>query len=631
MNNETLDPQDWSEMRKLGHQMVDDMFDYLENLRNQPVWQQPTSEVKEFLNQPLPQNGENPQLIYQDFLSYILPYNKGNIHPRFFSWVQGNGTPLGMLADMLASGMNPNTTIGDHASMYVELQVIEWAKEMFGFPKEAGGVLVSGATVANLTALTAARNNFNALPIRTQGVDAQMVMYCSAEIHICVIKAAEVLGIGSEKVRLIPTNKAFEISTDILRETIKNDIENGHKPFCVVGNAGSVNTGAIDDLAEIQRICKEFNLWFHIDGAFGSLAKLNPDFAEKLKPIETADSLAFDFHKWMHVPYESGCVLVRDKNLLRKTFSGQPNYLFSHERGLAAGPEPMTNFGIELSRSFKALKVWMSLREHGIQKFGRIIHQNIEQARYLGNIVEQHPLLELLTPVALNIVCFRINDGKSDNETLNSLNKELLMRLQESGVSAPSYTILEDCYAIRVNITNHRTQTEDLHLMIDKLMELYHQISVKVIEFDVNNPSHFEAFKRINYEWITKYFKIEAPDIESLEHPDKYFIEKGGSILLAESENEFVGAVALKPMGNNSMELCKMGVTEKARGKKVGEILGKSIIEKAKQLNTKRLYLETNSGLTPALNLYKKLGFNQVEVPKTPYQRADVAMEMILM
>jgi glutamate/tyrosine decarboxylase-like PLP-dependent enzyme/GNAT superfamily N-acetyltransferase len=627
---ETLDPGNWNEIRTLGHQMIDDMVDYLQGLRDKPVWQQPTVEVKEVLNRSLPQEGQPVEEIYQEFLSYILPYNKGNIHPRFFSWVQGNGTPLGMLADMLASGMNPNTTIGDHVAMYVEQQVIDWSKEMFGFPESASGLLVSGATMANLTALTTARNSLQDLQIRVKGTNDKLTVYCSAETHICVIKATEVLGIGSERTRIIPVTDTFQINIPALVAKVKEDIEAGFRPFCIVGNAGTVNTGAIDPLEELYQICKEFGLWFHIDGAFGSLAKITPTFAEKLKTIEKADSLAFDFHKWLHIPYESACVLIRDKKLHQAAFSSVPNYLSAHERGLAAGPEPLTNYGIELSRSFKALKVWMSLKEHGIQKYGRIVQQNIDQAQYLGKKVLQTPNLELLVPVSMNIVCFRFNDGKHSEEELNQLNKEILMRLHESGVAAPSYTIIQGKYAIRTNITNHRTRQEDLDLLINTILEIATGLLIKVVEFDANNPAHYLAFKEINYAWINKHFKVEQGDLDSLENPVKYFIATGGAVLLACQGDEILGTTALKPIGDNTLELCKMGVSETARGLGIGHAIGEAVIKKAKELGAKRLYLETNSSLSPALNLYKKLGFSRVEDFTSPYIRADVAMEMYL-
>ncbi len=472
---ETLDPQNWDAVRAIGHQMIDDMMDYLQHQRQMSVWQQPSESSKQAFKQPLPQKGQGLAEIYSDFIKNILPFNRGNVHPRFFGWVQGNGTATGMLADMLAAGMNPNTGMGDHAAMYVEQQVIDWCKEMFNFPSDASGLLVSGATMANVIALAVARNAIPNLDVRAKGVDDRMTMYCSTETHICVVKGAELLGIGTERVRQIPANKAFKVNIKLLRQQVMTDLQNGMKPFCIIANVGTVNTGATDDLAAIQALCKEFQLWFHVDGAFGSLAKLTPSRAKEMKLIEEADSLSFDFHKWMHVPYESACVLIRNKTLHKEAFQNIPDYLTAHERGMAAGPETVSNYGIELSRGFKALKIWMMLKEHGIQKFGRLIEQNINQALYLENLINKHPDLEMLTPVALNIVCFRFKNASKD---LNSLNKELLMQLHESGVAAPTYTILNGQYAIRACITNHRTIQADLDLMIDKIVEIGRNINL---------------------------------------------------------------------------------------------------------------------------------------------------------
>jgi glutamate/tyrosine decarboxylase-like PLP-dependent enzyme len=259
-------------------------------------------------------------------------------------------------------------------------------------------------------------------------------------------------------------------------------------PFCIMANAGTVNTGAIDPLGALLEIAREEGLWLHIDGAFGALAKLTPAFAEALSVIEQADSVAFDLHKWLFMPYEVGCVLIRDAGLQRRTFAAEANYLLSHDRGLAAGPETISTKGIELSRGFKALKVWMSLKEHGIGKYRSRIAANIAQAKYLGELIQKCPELELLAEVSLNIVCYRYNPGTGQpagapsdpgvvppppgNAALNAFNKELLMQLHESGEAAPSYTLLNGRYAIRVAITNHRTRMEDMDVLVAATLKI---------------------------------------------------------------------------------------------------------------------------------------------------------------
>lgn len=471
---ETLDPADWDSLRLLGHKMVDDMFDYLRNVRQRPVWQAIPAETKRHFKHLLPRDPQPAEDVYDEFVKHILPYTKGNIHPRFWSWVEGGGTPLGMLADMLAAGMNPNNALGDHAAMYVENQVIDWSKQMFGFPETATGILLSGASIANITALIIARNHYNPA-IRAGGLRAvggQMVVYASAETHNCVKKAVEVIGIGSDHLRLVPIDEDYRIRTDVLREMIASDKQAGLLPFCIIGNAGTVNTGAIDDLNELASICEEERCWFHVDGAFGAIPKLLPEFESQLAGLDKADSLAFDFHKWLYVNYEVACVLIRDGAAHRNAFSVSANYLLSHEKGLAGGPEPFSNFGMELSRGFKALKVWMSLKENGVEKYKRLVRQNLQQAQFLSELIQCSANLELLTAVSLNIVCYRYNPGNLSETDLNALNKNILMELQEQGIAAPSYTLLQGKYSIRVAITNHRSRLDDFELLTRETIRL---------------------------------------------------------------------------------------------------------------------------------------------------------------
>jgi glutamate/tyrosine decarboxylase-like PLP-dependent enzyme len=385
---------------------------------------------------------------------------------------------LGAFADLLAATMNSNNTIGDHSAMYVDEQVINWCKEMLNYPADASGMLVSGGSIANITALIVARNTVikNAKKAGVYAAEGKLTIYCSAETHACLAKAAEVIGIGNEQLRKVAVNDQYEIDVEALNLKLIEDKANGFVPFCIVGNAGTVNTGAIDPLDELLQIARNENIWFHIDGAFGAIAKLVPAYEEKLKAIEEADSVAFDLHKWMFVPYEVGCVLFKDAVAHREAFVSPANYLLSHERGLAGGPENRSNYGMELSRGFKALKVWMSLKEHGLEKYRIMIAQNINQAFYLGEQVNNRPELELLTAVNMNIVCYRYNPGDMSDEQLNFLNKELLMRLHEKGIAAPSYTLLHGKYAIRAAITNHRTRLSDMDILLNATIEIGKEI-----------------------------------------------------------------------------------------------------------------------------------------------------------
>jgi glutamate/tyrosine decarboxylase-like PLP-dependent enzyme len=476
---ETLDPGDWSEMRALGHRMIDDAMTYLETVRDRPVWQPVPAEVKARLRAPLPVEPEAPEQVYQEFLETIFPYPMGNIHPRFWGWVMGNGTPFGVLADMLAATMNPNLGGGNHVANYVEAQVLAWCKEMLGYPADAGGLLVSGGSVANLVGLTVARNTRAEFDIRRQGLCASprpMRLYGSCEMHSSLPKAVDVLGLGSDALRQIPVTPDFQIDIPALEAAIQQDRAAGYYPFCVIGNAGTVNTGAIDDLARLAEIARREQMWFHVDGAFGALAALAPGLRPLVAGMELADSIAFDLHKWLYMPFEAGCALVRDAGAHRRAFSATPEYLAHHgERGLASGDLWFGDYGIQLSRGFRALKVWMSLKEHGIARYGRLVEQNVEQARYLAGRVDAAPELERLAPVPLNIVCFRFKAAGLDEPALNRLNEELLIRLHESGVAVPSYTTLNDRYALRVAITNHRSRREDFDLLVREVIRLGQQ------------------------------------------------------------------------------------------------------------------------------------------------------------
>lgn len=479
----TLDPKNWDSLRKLGHQMLDDMFDYLQEVREAPVWRSmPASDQSKF-EEGLPYRPQDPEAVYADFKELVLPYPTGNIHPRFWGWVMGGGNAVSMLADMLAATINSNVCLGDHSAMKVEQQVLAWSKQLLGYPASASGLLVSGASMANLTALIVARNHASGGDMRRLGARAmagEMVMYCSGETHNCIRKAAEVMGMGAGSVRTVPVDEQFRIRTDLLEEIIQNDIAEGCIPFCIVGNAGTVNTGAIDPLDELLAISRKYRLWFHVDGAFGALAKPLPEYAALLHAIEEADSVAFDYHKWMHIPYEAACVLVRNAEAQRQAFAQTPNYLLQHERGVSAGSHSFGDYGIELSRGFKALKIWMSLKTYGVFAFMALIRQNISQARYLAQLIEQHPHLELLAPVDLNIVCFRYIHTGWSSATAQDVNKEILMRLQEEGIATVSATVIQGRYALRAAVSNHRSRAEDFDLLAAQVVRLGNVITESV-------------------------------------------------------------------------------------------------------------------------------------------------------
>lgn len=476
---ETLDPEDWDAFRRLMHQALDEALDYTARLRERPVWQPVPPAVQAELQAPLPKAGVGEAVAYRDYQRLVAPYPVGNIHPRFWGWVNGGGTPVGMLAELLTATLNVNAAGFDQASTYVELQVLAWLREMMGFPAEGSGILTSGGSVANLVGLNVARSAKAPFAVRRDGLTGgpRLMYYTSAETHNSVQKAVELMGLGSESLAYIPVDAEYRIDMAALKARIAADRRAGHLPLCVVANAGTVNTGAVDPLEEIADLCRAEGLWLHVDGAFGAVAVLDARMRGQLKGMERADSLAFDLHKWMYLPYDVGCTLVRDRAVHQAAFAVEASYLHKLEGGIAAAPVAFADYGPQLSRGFRALKAWLNLRAYGLDRFGRLVAQNIDQARYLQERVEATPELELLAPVPLNVVNFRYRAAGLDGEALNALNARILVALQERGIAAPSSTQLKGRFAIRAAITNHRSRREDFDALVAGVLALGREFS----------------------------------------------------------------------------------------------------------------------------------------------------------
>ncbi|CAF1292441.1 unnamed protein product [Rotaria sp. Silwood1] len=467
----SLDPLDWTEIRSLGHQIMNDMINYLRDVRLRPVWNpMPLTVRKAIAQTDIPLKGQSLFEVYDEVNFLVLPYPVGNIHPHFWGYVQGTGTPIGALAEFITGTMNTMSWGGHQASIYIERQVLSWLKVLMDFPNDdtSSGVLVSGTSVATIIAMAVAKKKF---------CNRTMKVYCSKEAHNCLIRAVDLLNIGKENIIFISTNSERQIDLKALEAVL-----DPHSCGFIVGSAGTVTTGAIDDLKGLADICarRPNDLWFHIDGAIGAVARCSKRLRPLFNGFEHADSIAFDLHKWLFVPYECGCILIRHGQLHKSTFT-QPaaSYLTLMDGGItpSEGEVFFSDYGLELSRGMKSLKVWMTLKTYGIEKLGQIMEQNVDQVKYLVRLIEQHSnKFEVLATGPLNIVCFRCIVSRSndiDLEMLNKLNKQLLVTIQERGIAVVSPIAIDNHkFALRMCITNHRTKISDMDKFMEQLIQL---------------------------------------------------------------------------------------------------------------------------------------------------------------
>lgn len=473
---ETLDPSDWDHAKELAHRMVDDAFDNLRDVRDRPVWQAMPNMVRAAFKTPVPHEPQPLSQIYEEVTVNVQPYSMGNVHPRFWMWYMGASNLTGAMADFLAAIDGSNLGIGDTAASMVDRQATDWIREMVGFPDTASGTLVNGGSMANIIGLMSARNHMSGVDLRQTGVAAMpqpLRFYASDQVHACHDKAMNLLGLGQQSLCRVPSDAAFRLDLAKLRMAVQADRAQGVRPACVIATAGTTNTGSIDPLPEIADFCCQEGLWLHIDGCVGALVSIAPKHRHLVAGIDRADSLALDLHKGLHAPFDVGCALFRDRRQHRQTFAQDAEYLQKTARGIAAA-ELLSDYNLDTSRGFRALKVWMMLKEHGVAKFGRLIDQGIEQTQYLDSLFAAEPKIERMAPSVVDILCFRFNPGGLTEDALRALNIEIMLQMQESGIAAVSDTTIHGRHSLRAAICNHRTTLADLEVLRTEILRIGH-------------------------------------------------------------------------------------------------------------------------------------------------------------
>lgn len=470
MNEFDLGPD---EVRRIGGLAADAVAAHRAELTSHPVFGKVGDAAKLF-DEPLPEDGQPLEAILEFVRAHVLPRPMGNSHPRFFGFINATADPVGTIADYMASAMNPNCWGGDHAAIHVERRVIRWLAEILGLPAATEGILASGGSLANFICLATARRAMTPGNVREDGLAGddrpRLVVYASEQVHSCVDKAVDLLGIGTRQLRKLPVDDRFRLRVDPVRDAIAADRRAGLRPAIVVGTAGTVNTGAIDPLDELAELCAKEGLWFHVDGAYGALAVISP----KLKPLfagmDRAQSVASDPHKWLYVPYEAGAALVREPGRMADAFRKFPEYLASDPESPFPGPAWFAERGPELSRGFKALKVWMGLKRHGRRGYAASIERDVALAHFIAGEVDRRPDFERLAETVLSIANFRFKprEASLSEEALDTLNRRIVNRLVAAGSFFLAPTILRGRASLRVSITNFRTTEDDLRFLLDE-------------------------------------------------------------------------------------------------------------------------------------------------------------------
>jgi glutamate/tyrosine decarboxylase-like PLP-dependent enzyme len=452
-----LDPTDWAAFRHAFHDLVDHCLDRMEHARDLP-WVPKDEHIRTNISLDCVDSGQDEATVFQEMVENIMPYATGNTHPRFFGWVHGTGQPVGAAADLVASVMNSNLGGRDHGAMEVERTVIDWTCGLAGLPESASGILTTGTSQATLLALCAARVKALGANVRKRGVaeSAKVRVYAVQGAHSCVAKALEVMGHGHDALAHVPPGDDGAMDITALHHQVAMDRAAGIKPLAVVGTAGTVDTGLFDHLGLLADFCAREGIWLHIDAAFGFWTLMADDPWRSLAAgIERADSIATDFHKWIGVPYDCGICMVRDNALHRSTFAMRPSYLEGQAEGLAGGDMWFCDYGLDLSRGFRALKVWATIKSVGLSRLAASITDNCSQAALLGRLVDAAPWCDLIRPVQSNVCCFAVHGADAS---------EVAARLQLSGDAVFSTTVIDNQTCLRAAIVNHRTTQADIEM-----------------------------------------------------------------------------------------------------------------------------------------------------------------------
>jgi glutamate/tyrosine decarboxylase-like PLP-dependent enzyme len=464
---------DAATFRAIGHRLVDQLADSLAAVPGGPVTRGDTpSVVRAALGStdPLPQSGTDPGLLLEETARHLFEHSLFNAHPRFFGYITSSPAPIGILGDFLASAVNANvgSFILSPAATEIESQTVRWIAELIGYPVDCGGLLVSGGNMANFVCFLAARLAKAGWNVRERGVRGEngrsLRVYGSLETHTWIQKAADLSGLGVEAIRWIPVDSRLRMDVAGLRRQLESDRAAGDVPCVVIGTGGSVSTGAVDPLRDIAAVCREYGAWFHVDAAYGGFAAAVPEAPDDLRALSDADSVAVDPHKWLYAPLEAGCALVRDSEALRAAFSFHPPYYHFDDRATN-----YVDYGPQNSRGFRALKVWLALRHVGAAGYRRMIADDIRFSRAMAAAVSRHPDLELMTQ-DLSIATFRYvpRDLRTEMQHeavegyLNSLNRELLDRLQREGEVFVSNAVIGGRYALRACVVNFHTDLADV-------------------------------------------------------------------------------------------------------------------------------------------------------------------------